>query len=177
MGGVDRADQRSESYALDRKTRRSWLRIFLTFWNITLCNAFVISKSRTKIGMAYLDFLSSITTSQIEDGTGVNQLLLSKNSSRTKNTASGRKISFNAPDNTEPHLPIVSGQGRCAICSTTKMYMYLFITSLTVRERFVKIKTEIAFLIIIRSFCEQIELSDDIICFSISLKINQPFLN
>ena len=28
MGGVDRADQRKESYSLDRKSRRSWLRIF-----------------------------------------------------------------------------------------------------------------------------------------------------
>ena len=42
MGGVDRADQRRECYASDRKARRSWLRIFFTFWNTTLSNVFVI---------------------------------------------------------------------------------------------------------------------------------------
>ena len=120
MGGVDRADQRRECYALDRKARRSWLRIFFTFLNITLSNAFVILKNRTNTGMAYLDFLSSITTSLIDEGTTVSQPLPSKNSSRKKNRASGRKISFNAPDNTESHLPIISGRARCAMCSTKK---------------------------------------------------------
>jgi len=35
MGGVGRADQRRESYALDRKSTRFWLRIFFNFLNIT----------------------------------------------------------------------------------------------------------------------------------------------
>ncbi|CAF4618634.1 unnamed protein product, partial [Rotaria sp. Silwood2] len=32
----------------------------------------------------------------------------------------GRKISFDLPNNTEPHLPIIGSRGRCALCSTSK---------------------------------------------------------
>ena len=40
--GVDRADQRIGYYALDRRSRRNWLRIFFHFFNVALSNAFVI---------------------------------------------------------------------------------------------------------------------------------------
>ena len=59
MGGVDRADQRKESYALDRKSKRSWLRIFFNFLNITLSNAFILLKKHTDSSMTHLNFLSS----------------------------------------------------------------------------------------------------------------------
>jgi hypothetical protein len=118
MGGVDRADQRRESYALDRKARRSWLRIFFAFLNITLSNAFVIFSGRSDSDMKYLDFLSSITTSLIKEGSTTISLSNPKNSSRKKNKASGRKISLNSTVNTGPHLPIIGGRGRCAFCST-----------------------------------------------------------
>ncbi|CAF1152749.1 unnamed protein product [Adineta steineri] len=61
MGGVDRADQRKESYALDRKSRRWWLRIFFNFLNISLSNSFVIYESCTGRNLSYLEYLSSIT--------------------------------------------------------------------------------------------------------------------
>ena len=56
MGGVDRADQRKESYSLDRKSRRSWLRIFFDFLNVALSNVFVIFKIQIDSDLAYLHF-------------------------------------------------------------------------------------------------------------------------
>ena len=40
--GVDQVDQRIQYYAIDRKSRRNWLRIFFHFLNVTLSNAFVL---------------------------------------------------------------------------------------------------------------------------------------
>lgn len=67
MGGVDRADQRKASYALDRKARRWWLRIFFNFMNVALSDAFIIFKNRTDSDLRYIDFLSSITTESIKE--------------------------------------------------------------------------------------------------------------
>ncbi len=86
--------QRKESYALDRKSRRWWLRIFFNFMNISLFNAFVIFKTRTGSNLTYLEFLLSIITALIEEGTPKKRTLPSKNSSKKKNRSSGRKISL-----------------------------------------------------------------------------------
>ncbi|CAF3008182.1 unnamed protein product [Rotaria sp. Silwood2] len=67
MGGVDGADQRKESYSLDRKSKKFWLRIFFNFMNVALSNAFIIFKNRTDSNITYLDFLSSITTALIDE--------------------------------------------------------------------------------------------------------------
>ena len=120
MGGVDRADQRKESYALDRKSKRSWLRIFFSFLNITLSNAFVLFKKHIGSDMTYLDFLSSITTALIEKSVAEKRIFPSKNSGRKNNRRSGRKISFKERNNTDLHLPIIGRRGRCAFCSTSK---------------------------------------------------------
>ena len=120
MRGVDRADQRKESYSLDPKLRRSWLRIFFNFLNVALSNAFVIFKVQTDSDLTYLDFLSSITTALIEGEKTRKRVSPSMNSNRKRNRSSGRKISFDIPDKNEPHLPIVGNQARCALCSTNK---------------------------------------------------------
>jgi len=120
MGGVDRADQRKESYSLDRKSRRSWLRIFFNFLNIAFSNTFIIFKIRTDSDLKYLDFLSSVTTALIEGEKTKKRMSPSINSNRKRNRYSGRIISFDTPNNNESHLPIVGNQARCALCSTNK---------------------------------------------------------
>lgn len=120
MGGVDRADQRKESYALDRKSRRWWLRIFFNFMNISLSNAFVLLKTHTHSNMTYLNFLSSITTSLIEEGKSKKRAIPSKYSNKKKNRSSGRKISMDTRNNTGLHLPVVGNRSRCAFCSTSR---------------------------------------------------------
>jgi hypothetical protein len=120
MGGVDRADQRKESYSLDRKSKRFWHRIFFNFLNVALSNSFVLFSNRTNSNMTYLIFLSSITTALI-DGEKVNRRTSSSiNINKKSNKSSGRKIQINMPNKNEPHLPIVGAQRRCAFCSTNK---------------------------------------------------------
>lgn len=120
MGGVDRADQRKESYSLDRKSKRFWLRIFFSFLNVTLSNAFILFKDRTNSSLTYLKFLSSITTSLIEENKIRKCSSPGVNSNKKKNKTFGRKIQFGFKNNNEPHLPIVGIQGKCAFCSTKK---------------------------------------------------------
>lgn len=118
MGGVDRADQRKESYSLDRKSKRFWLRIFFNFMNIALSNAFIIFKNHTDSNMSYLTFLSSITTALIDGKKVKKRTSPSINANRKRNKLSGRKIQFDMPNKNEPHLPVVGTRGRCAFCST-----------------------------------------------------------
>ena len=120
MGGVDRADQRKESYSLDRKSKKFWLRIFFYVMNVALSNAFIIFKNRTDSNMTYLAFLSSITTALIDEEKVKKRISPAINSNRKRNKLSGRKIQFGLPNKNEPHLPIVGASGTCAICSTDK---------------------------------------------------------
>ena len=118
MGGVDRADQRKESYSLDRKSKRFWHRIFFNFLNIALSNSFVLFKNRNNSNMTYLSFLSSITTALI-DTEKVNRRTSSSIYINKKNKKlSGRKLQFDMPNKNEPHLTIFGAQRRCAFCST-----------------------------------------------------------
>ena len=120
MGGVDRADQRKESYSLDRKSKRFWLKIFFNFMNVALSNAFVIFKNRTDSNITYLAFLSSITTALINEEKVKKRISPAINSNRKRNKLLGREIRFGLPNKNEPHLPIVGASGRCAFCSTNK---------------------------------------------------------
>ncbi|CAF0892465.1 unnamed protein product [Didymodactylos carnosus] len=59
--GVDRVDQRIQYYAVDRKSRRNWLRIFFHFLNVALSNAFVLyCRDHPDENMRYLEFVANI---------------------------------------------------------------------------------------------------------------------
>ncbi len=44
MGGVDLSVQKIKCYAIDRKSKRNWIRIFLYFLNRSLVNSFIYYK-------------------------------------------------------------------------------------------------------------------------------------
>jgi hypothetical protein len=44
MGGVDLSVQKIKCYAIDRKSKRNWIRIFLYFLNMLLVNSFIYYK-------------------------------------------------------------------------------------------------------------------------------------
>ena len=44
MGGVDRTDQIRKSYGFDRKSKRSWLRLFFQFFDYAINNAYILYK-------------------------------------------------------------------------------------------------------------------------------------
>lgn len=49
MGAVDRHDQMVRSYAIDRKSRRWWVRLFVNFLDAIMVNAYIIYKENFKI--------------------------------------------------------------------------------------------------------------------------------
>ena len=49
MGAVDRHDQMVRSYAIDRKSRRWWVRLFVSFLDAIVVNAYIIYKENFKI--------------------------------------------------------------------------------------------------------------------------------
>jgi hypothetical protein len=72
--GVDRADQRIQYYAVDRRSRRNWLRIFFQFLNVALSNAFVIyHRDHPNEHMKYLQFLANIAEKMIACKNSVNK--------------------------------------------------------------------------------------------------------
>ena len=44
MSGVDLLDQKIKYYAIDRKAKRNWIRIFPHFLNISMINSFICYK-------------------------------------------------------------------------------------------------------------------------------------
>ena len=45
MGGVDLTDQLRKTYCFDRKSKRSWIRLFYCFFDLAINNAFILHKS------------------------------------------------------------------------------------------------------------------------------------
>ena len=48
MGGVDRTDQLRKTYGFDRKSKRSWLRLFFQFFDYAINNAYLLYKHSCK---------------------------------------------------------------------------------------------------------------------------------
>ena len=48
MGGVDRTGQLKKTYGFDRKSKRSWVRLFFHFFDIAVNNAYILYKHNCK---------------------------------------------------------------------------------------------------------------------------------
>ena len=121
MRGVDLFDQRISCYSIDRKSKRNWIRIFIYFLEASLSNAFICYKDLNVTNMNYAEFLSSISTSLIDNN---------QNSRKRR----GRPISLSARKQSEvqqvlkqnkpsavqlsAHMPVAGSKGRCRYCST-----------------------------------------------------------
>ena len=48
MGGVDLTDQLRKAYGFNRKSKRSWIRLFYCFFDLAINNAFILRKSSSE---------------------------------------------------------------------------------------------------------------------------------
>ena len=122
--GVDRVDQRIQYYAVDRKSRRNWLRIFFHFLNVALSNVFVLySRDHPDDNMRYLHFLADIAEELIgrnasvkkKSGRPVNIFGIKKRKNGERKISVSNEIRLS---NVGAHLPTVTSRRRCAYCST-----------------------------------------------------------
>ena len=65
MGGVDLSDQKIKYYAIDRKSKRNWIRIFLHFLNASWINSFAYYKNLSRSNISTVEYISSVSTALI----------------------------------------------------------------------------------------------------------------
>lgn len=105
MGGVDRADQMSGLYELDRKSTKWWKKIFYRLLMMSLVNSWVIYSQLGRKQTPFIDYLINVAENLIEEG--------KKTSKNQRRNRYGRK---NGPTST--HLPVKGTlRRRCASCS------------------------------------------------------------
>lgn len=68
MAGVDRADQYSTCYEIDRKTNKWWKRVFYRLLQIAVSNSWIIFKKFRSTEMPLIDFLMPLSENLIQIG-------------------------------------------------------------------------------------------------------------
>ena len=120
MRSVDLFDQRIPCYSVDRKSKRNWIRILVYFLQASLSNAFICYNDLNERNMAYVEFLSSVSISLID------------NQSLRKRRGPSAGISLRKQSEIQPtlgnkplvaqllaHMPVAGSRGRCKYYSTT----------------------------------------------------------
>ncbi|KAJ8967367.1 hypothetical protein NQ314_002937 [Rhamnusium bicolor] len=119
MGGEDRADMLKSYYAIDRKSRKWWHRLFWHFIYITLVKSFIISKQPTKNGLKLKDFRLEVIFSLV----GANRLKRDLGR-RLMRPFSENSYKVHLPKTLRTdqakHMPVHGTSRRCALCSTAK---------------------------------------------------------
>jgi hypothetical protein len=64
-GGINLSAQKIKCYAIDRKSKRNWIRIFLYFLNMSLVNSFIYYKRSSSSDISALEYVSSVSTALI----------------------------------------------------------------------------------------------------------------
>lgn len=113
MGGVDKADQYSTVYDIDRKTNKWWKRVFHRLLQMSVSNSWIIYQKLKGKKSPQIDFLLTLQEQLIEVG---------KNG--TKNvyvSGPGRPSKKKIFMSTINHQPIFGGsRRRCAFCASKK---------------------------------------------------------
>lgn len=68
MGGVDKSDQYSTYYEVDRKSNQWWKRVFYRLLNIAISNAWILHKKFKPKEISLIDFLVPLAENLIEIG-------------------------------------------------------------------------------------------------------------
>lgn len=113
MAGVDKADQYSTTYEVDRKSNKWWKRVYHRLLQITVSNAWIIFKQLKKDDLQLIDFLVPLAESLVENG--------------KYGTKNQRKMGAGRPSKRSKfmvnvhHQPVESGSlRRCRFCSLKK---------------------------------------------------------
>ena len=121
MGGVDLSDQKIKYHAIDRKSKKNWIRIFLHFLNLSLINSFVCYKHLSRSNISTVEYISSVSTALIGDYssrkrpgrpltiTNQKRMRIESNISDTVSSETPQLLA---------HMPeVISTRRRCAYCS------------------------------------------------------------
>jgi hypothetical protein len=61
--GVDRFNQKISCYTFDQKSKRNWLRLFVSFFNASIFNSFMYYNQLTQNKLLYLNYLVLVAKS------------------------------------------------------------------------------------------------------------------
>ena len=119
MHGVDLFDQQISCYSVDRKSKRNWIRIFVYFLQASLSNAFICYNDLNERNMAYVEFLSSVSISPIDNQSSQKRRGSPVGISSRKQSEIQRTLG-NKPSAAQllAHMPVAGSRGRCKYCST-----------------------------------------------------------
>lgn len=113
MAGVDKGDQYSTTYEVDRKSNKWWKRVYHRLLQITVSNAWIIFKQSGQKDLPLIDFLIPLAESLVEVG---------KNGTKNqRSTGAGRPSKRSKLMVNIGHQPVESGSlRRCRHCSLKK---------------------------------------------------------
>lgn len=116
MAGVDKGDQYSTTYEVDRKSNKWWKRVYHRLLQITVSNAWIIFKQLKQDDLPLIDFLIPLAESLVEVG--------KNGTNNQRNMGAGRppkqrKFMVNMVN--IGHQPVEAGSlRRCTLCSMKK---------------------------------------------------------
>jgi hypothetical protein len=122
MGGVDLSDQKIKYYAIDRKLKRNWMRIFFHSLSMSLVNSFIYYKSLTHSNINTVEYISSISTALI--GNYCSRKILGRPLAMSNQKKMRIEKSTSDTENSEKpkllaHMPkVISSSRTCAYCNT-----------------------------------------------------------
>lgn len=111
MGGVDKSDQYSTYYEIDRKSNKWWKRVFYRLLNIAVSNAWIIYKKFQTKEISLIDFLVPLAENLIEVG---------QNGTKNLRKAATGHVSKRAKLVSNHELVIQATRHRCKFCSIEK---------------------------------------------------------
>lgn len=118
MGFVDKADMLKSIYEIDRKSKKWWHRIFFHFLDVSLVNAYILFSLDNDENVKRL----SLKEFRLHVALGLTNYL--KQTTRGKKKRTNKTSTFKpivTPErrfSIQPHMPIIGGSRRCALCST-----------------------------------------------------------
>lgn len=113
MGGVDKADQYSTTYDIDRKSNKWWKRVFHRLLQMSISNSWIMYQKLNGIKSPQIEFLLSLQKQLIEVG---------KNGTINKYVpGSGRPPKTRKFMHTIGHQPILGTRRRCTFCASKKI--------------------------------------------------------
>lgn len=116
MAGVDKSDQYSTCYEIDRKSKKWWKRVFYRLLLISVSNAWIIYKSFQEKKISLIDFLMPLSEELIQIGK------IGAQNKRKLVAGGGGHSSKRIKMIDAGHQPLRQpNRRRCAYCSKKKM--------------------------------------------------------
>lgn len=132
MGGVDRFDQLRTHYAVGRRSRKWWTRIFYFFIDVAITNAYLIYKTNTRVHsvMSQKEFRIALSRELVDNQTFRKRSFqtmpkhITKKKKRVEESDERQKRLYGVPEDVRyqklgDHWPIeIDTYKRCRYCST-----------------------------------------------------------